>query len=159
MTDPRSAVQQQIFAFHPLLEIWQMTVSERCAMLALLEALRPACAIEIGTAQGGSLAVLSHFAGRVYSIDPNASCREQLSGRFPNVEFLTGYSQDLLPGLIDSLQSHVQPLEFVLIDGDHRREAVSHDIEMVLRYQPRRPLTIVMHDSFHPECRAFFPEQ
>ena len=38
---------------------WLMCYGERSAMVGILQSLRPQCAIEIGTACGGSLAVLS----------------------------------------------------------------------------------------------------
>ena len=41
---------------------------------------------------------------RVYSIDIDPDVPKRLASKFPNVEFLTGRSDDLLPPLIDRLQ-------------------------------------------------------
>jgi len=48
---------------------WQMESFERTGLIAVVGALRPAVAIEIGTHTGGSLAVLSRFSERVFSLD------------------------------------------------------------------------------------------
>jgi hypothetical protein len=45
-------------------------------------------------------------------------------------------------------------LSFALVDGDHSTDGVRKDIDNLLRFRPRTPLYIVMHDSFMPECRA-----
>jgi hypothetical protein len=42
----------------------------------------------------------------------------------------------------------------VLIDGDHSREGVRKDVNAVLAYTPRRPVYVVLHDSFNPDVRA-----
>jgi hypothetical protein len=146
-------VEEQAFGFHPFLHGWQMPYAERFAMLGLLSTIRPALALEIGTADGGSLAVLARHSQRVISIDPDPTCAERLGPALPNVAFVSGYSQDVLPSVLGQVDQQSDALGFVLIDGDHRREAVRRDIELVLAYQPRAPLWIVLHDSFNPGCR------
>ncbi len=141
----------------PLSE-WQMMRAERLALVALLDRLRPACSIEIGTFMGGSLAVLAHFSEKVYSLDVDPTCRERLGPRHPNVEFVTGRSQDTLPPLLERLESADAAVGFILIDGDHSREAVRRDIENVLRYRPSQQLYLLMHDSFNPKCRRGITE-
>ncbi len=122
-------------------------------LISLLEALRPEYAIEIGTAQGGSLAALARFAKRVYTLDIDPTCRQRLEPHFPQVEFVTGHSRQTLPLLLQRLQTAQCPLSFILIDGDHSRQGVRQDIENILKYRPLRPLLVVLHDSFNPECR------
>ena len=76
-----------------------------------------------------------------------------------NVEFVTGPSAQTLPALIERLQESGEPVEFVLIDADHTAAGVRGDVESVLRYRPtKRPLYVVMHDSFNPECRRGMKE-
>jgi hypothetical protein len=41
--------------FSRYLPHWHMVTAERCALITLLDAIKPECAIEIGTAQGGQL--------------------------------------------------------------------------------------------------------
>ena len=74
------------------------------ALIFLLEHLRPKVAIEIGTEDGGSLQVLSHFCDRVFAIDRDQDVPRRLEGKFSNVEYLIGPSQKILPPLIDRLQ-------------------------------------------------------
>ncbi len=55
---------------------------------------------------------------------------------------------------LQKLQVQGDALGFVLIDGNHSTEYVRADINNVLSYTPIRPLHIVFHDSFNPDCRA-----
>jgi hypothetical protein len=89
----------------------------------------------------------------VYALDIDPSCRTNLKEKFPNVEFIVGRSQETLPPLLKRLQKSNETPGCVLIDGDHKREAVKQDIDSVLQIRPTEPLYIIMHDSFNPECR------
>lgn len=132
---------------------WLMTDAERATLHSLLTTLKPQCAIEVGVYKAGSLAMLSALCQKVYALDIDPACESAYASRFPNVEFITGSSTETLPKLIDRMQISGETLDFVLIDADHSAESISHDINSVLRYQPRSPLYIIMHDSFNPECR------
>lgn len=132
---------------------WYMTDAERSCLIMLQRELRPAVSIEIGTFNGGSLSVLSRFSKQVYTLDIDPTSRERFGERFPNVEFITGRSQETLPPLLSRLMNAHVPIEFVLIDGDHSRSGVRDDIDHLLTYRPVNPLFVVMHDSFNPDCR------
>jgi hypothetical protein len=132
---------------------WWMSPSERVGLMFVLEHLRPKVAIEIGTKNGGSLQALSHFCDRVYSIEIDPDVPHRLQGKFANVEYLIGPSDQMLPPLIDRLQNEGAELSFALVDGDHSAEGVRKDINNLLRFQPSVPFYIVMHDSFNPQCR------
>lgn len=133
---------------------WQMEYYERLALVAVLQNLRPDVAIEVGTHSGGSLAVLSRFSRRVFSLDVNPSSSEYLAGRFPNVEFIVGDSKRELPPILEDLEQTQTGITFVLIDGDHSRAGVLADLDNVLSFVPRFPTVIMAHDSFNPACRA-----
>jgi hypothetical protein len=138
---------------------WQMLDSERSTLLAVLSSLKPACAIEVGVYRAGSLGVLAAHCAKVYALDIDPQCAVRYASRFPNVEFVTGPSAQTLPALIERLQASDQPIDFVLIDADHSALGVRGDIESVLRYRPtKRPLYVIMHDSFNPECRRGMKE-
>jgi len=132
---------------------WHMSPSERVMIMYLIEHLRPRAAIEIGTWFGGSLQVLARHCGRVYSLDIDPEVEERLKGRFENVEYLIGRSEETLPPLIDRLQRENTEVGFVLIDGDHSTDGVRTDIDNILRYKPSTTLYIMMHDSFNPVVR------
>ena len=103
--------------------------------------------------RAGSLAVLSRFCKKVYALDIDPACETSFRGQFANVDFMTGDSTHTLPALLSRLQAERAPLGFILIDADHSRDGVWRDIESILRYVPERPLYVLMHDSFNPECR------
>jgi hypothetical protein len=132
---------------------WWMTPAERIGLIFLLEHLKPKVAIEIGTMHGGSLQVLSRFCDYVYSIDTDPGVVRRLEGKFTNVEYLTGRSDEVLPPLISRLNQEHAQLSFALVDGDHSTDGVRKDIDNLLRFRPTTPFYIVMHDSFNPQCR------
>lgn len=134
-------------------DMWIMTDAERSALSTLLSNLRPECALEIGTYKAGSLGILSKYSNRVYTIDIDPSFQSEYAEMFPNVDFIVGNSQDVLPGLLETIQRNGEPLSFVLIDGNHSEAGVRNDIESILKFSPSQPLFIIMHDSFNPECR------
>ncbi|MDD4254486.1 MAG: glycosyltransferase [Methanofollis sp.] len=135
-----------------LCEHWQMNHSERLALTALLSRHKPRCSIEVGTYMGGSLSLISQYSHTVFSIDIDPTIPERF-GKFKNVGFFTGPSQIVLPLLLKELDREQIPVDFLLIDGDHSAEGIKQDIESVLSYVPKKPLFVVMHDSFNPECR------
>lgn len=132
---------------------WLMTDAERSAVHSMLATLKPQVAIEVGVYRAGSLAILAAQCQKVYALDIDLFCEATYASRFPNVEFITGPSQNTLPKLIDRIQNSGEPLGFVLIDANHSEEGVRSDLDNVLRYRPQRPLYIIMHDSFNPGCR------
>jgi glycosyltransferase involved in cell wall biosynthesis len=137
---------------HCLCDNWQMHDSERMGLMALLARHKPVCSIEIGTYGGGSLSLIAQYSNFVFSIDID----ESIPGRFqfPNVSFLTGPSTLVLPQLFAELDRAGIAVDFVLIDGDHSAEGVKGDIACLLQYVPKRPLFVVLHDSFNPGCRS-----
>jgi hypothetical protein len=149
----RSTPNDPTFLFDELSLHWQMTRWEKYAFRSLLEAARPRIAVEIGTYQGGSLQLIAQHAEKVYSVDIDPAIKERLGTRFPNVEFRSGDSTEVVPAVLQAIQERGEELGFVLIDGDHSTEGVRRDINAVLRYVPIRPVYVVFHDSFHPPCR------
>jgi glycosyltransferase involved in cell wall biosynthesis len=135
-----------------LCDNWQMNDSERLALTALLSRLRPRCSIEVGTFEGGSLSLISQYSEMVFSIDIDPRVSEKFS-RFRNVSFLTGPSAEILPLLLKELDAAGVPVEFILLDGDHSAEGIKADLNAVLSYAPQKPLVVMMHGSFNPECR------
>lgn len=133
---------------------WLMSHAERLALLRVLEVARPAAALEVGTAWGGSLQHIRQFAQKAHSIDIAPSVRERLEPLMPNVEFLTGASRDLIDTVLARCTERRTPLGFALIDGDHSYAGVNGDLRALLAVRPSCPLWVLMHDSINPACRA-----
>jgi hypothetical protein len=110
-------------------------------------------AIEIGSRYGGSMQVLSRFANRVISVDIDPTCKDRLSPKYPNAEFVTGNSRQTFPPLMKRLEREGAEVGFILIDGDHTAAGVKADIAGLLPYRPSCPLFVLMHDSFNPDVR------
>jgi hypothetical protein len=132
---------------------WQMNPAEQAMMIYLLERIRPKVAIEIGTRFGGSLQVIAQYAERVYSLDIDPEVTRRLQGRFPNVEYLIGPSDQTLPALVERLQREQEEVGFVLVDGDHTARGVCQDINHLLRMKPLVPIHILMHDTMNAVVR------
>jgi hypothetical protein len=138
--------------------VWLMSHAERSALLQVLRQAQPAGAIEVGTADGGSLEQIRQYARLTVSIDILPEVKTRFAPMMPNVEFLTGDSKELIGVAMQRCEQNSQPLGFVLIDGDHRYAGVQGDIHALLRCQPTRPLWVLMHDSSNPECRRGIAE-
>ena len=132
---------------------WQMSRAEKYCLLGLMKELTPDVAIEIGTYKGGSLQVISAYSKSVYSIDISDSPGKFLSPKFTNVEFVVGDSANCLEEIFKKIDQEERSLDFILVDGDHTRKGVYRDLDTIFSYPHKRPITILMHDSFNPECR------
>lgn len=140
------------FITDPMLD-WQMSRSEKYCLINLLATLSPEISIEIGTYKGGSLQVISKYSQKVYSIDISPAPKNFLENKFKNVAFLIGDSSVLLTDIFKEIDKEDKKLGFVLIDGDHTKKGVSKDLNTILSYPHKHPFTIIMHDSFNPQCR------
>jgi predicted O-methyltransferase YrrM len=131
---------------------WEMVNAEKIALLNLLSETRPEISIEIGTKKGGSLQLISALSSEVYSLDIDSEVLE-LQPVFPDVKFIVGDSKETLPALLNKLSEAGRQPDFILIDGDHSLEGVKSDLQSILNHLVVKPLTVIMHDSFNPECR------
>ena len=135
-----------------LCDNWQMMESERIALTGVLARVRPRGALEVGVYYGGSLSLTAQYSERILAIDVDAAVRERFS-KPDNVELLIGDSQEMIPRALARFDELKLPLEYVLIDADHSAEGVRRDLNLVLRYRPRKPMVILAHDSGNAECR------
>lgn len=133
---------------------WQMTFGERAALEGILAQLRPATAIEIGTAEGGSLQRIAHHSDRVHSLDLVAPQPE--AAALANVTFHTGDSHLHLPELLRRLAADGINVEFVLVDGDHSADGAERDLRDLLASDAIRRTVIVLHDTLNDTVREGF---
>jgi hypothetical protein len=129
---------------------WQMALGERAALEGVLTWLRPGLAVELGTAEGGSLQAIAAHSEEVHTFDLEPRPRD----RFENVTFHRGDNHVLLPRLLAELTSKHRNVDFVLIDGDHSTEGVKRDILDLLASDAIRRTVILLHDSMNEGVRA-----
>lgn len=97
---------------------WQMRFGERFALEGVLATLKPRLAIEIGTAQGGSLRRIASHCQEVHSFDILPDI-DGLEDELPNVRTHVGDSAVLVPQFLAGLEHEGREVDFVLVDGDH----------------------------------------
>jgi hypothetical protein len=133
-----------------------MSFGERAALEGVLVQLRPRLAIEIGTAEGGSLARIAAHSDEVHSFDlvPPAEAARNLEG----VTLHTGDNHELLPQLLEELAEAGRNVDFVLVDGDHSTEGVRRDVEDLLDSPAIGHTLILMHDTMNEVVRAGLEE-
>ena len=127
-----------------------MVLGEQAALEGLLSRLRPRLAIEIGTAEGGSLRCLARHCEEVHSFDLEHG--EELE-ELPGVELHSGDSHVLLPAALAKLEREGRNVDFVLVDGDHTAEGVRRDMEDLLASGALRSTVILAHDAGNDEVR------
>lgn len=131
---------------------WQMSFGERAAFEGVLAQLRPALAVEIGTAEGGSVERIAAYSAEVHSIDVT---HEAVTRPLPShVRLHTGSSHDLLPPLLEAFVAEGRQVEFALVDGDHSYEGVREDVMSLLDSPALSRSVILVHDTMNAEIRA-----
>jgi hypothetical protein len=131
---------------------WQMSFGERAALEGILSQLKPTLAVEIGTAEGGSLERIAAHSAEVHSIDvTHDPVRRMLP---PHAVFHTGSSADLLAPLLASFVTERRQVDFALVDGDHSYEGVRGDLVSLLDSPSTARSAILVHDTMNAEIRA-----
>ncbi len=129
-----------------------MSPSERAAIKGVLADLRPELAIEIGTAEGGSLRRIAAQARLVHAFDRDPPDPELLT--LANVSFHVGDSHELLPRVLGQLTEQEVNVDFVLVDGDHSAEGARRDVEDLLSSPAISRTLVFVHDTANPDVRA-----
>lgn len=130
---------------------WQMSFGERAALEGLLAQCRPRLAIEIGTAEGGSLERVAAYSEEVHSFDlarPTGT-----PGELANVSFHEGDSHVVLPEFLAELAAAGRNVDFVLVDGDHSSDGVRSDLMDLLGSPAVGRALIVVHDTMNEVVR------
>jgi 2-polyprenyl-3-methyl-5-hydroxy-6-metoxy-1,4-benzoquinol methylase len=130
---------------------WQMSYGERAALEGILAQQRPRLAVEIGTANGGSLARIASYSEEVHSFDlvPPANPLPHLD----NITYHTGDSHVLLAKVLDDFARGGRCIDFVLVDGDHSADGVRRDIRDLLSSDAVADTVIVLHDTLNEIVR------
>jgi Methyltransferase domain len=133
---------------------WQMAAGERAAIEGVLSQLKPSLAIELGTAQGGSLRCIAAHSAEVHSFDFDP----QVSDVPQHVTLHRGDSHDLLPRLLRRLEQEGRGVDFALVDGDHSAAGVRRDLHDLLSSSAVQQTVILLHDTGNEEVRAGLAE-
>lgn len=131
---------------------WQMTIGERAGLEGVLAQLRPQLAIEIGTAEGGSLTRVAAYSDEVHSfdlVDPQLPVAQ-----LDHVHLHIGDGHVLLPEFLAQLAAEGRNVDFVLVDGDHSAEGVRRDIVDLLESDAIGETVILLHDTINEVVRA-----
>lgn len=128
-----------------------MMLGERAALEGLLVSMAPALAIEIGTAQGGSLDRIAAHSAEVHSFDLVAPARD--TSAYPHVTFHTGDSHELLPAFLADLAEQGRRVDFVLVDGDHTTQGARRDLEDLLASPSATDAVLLVHDTMNEFVR------
>ena len=145
---PGSVESLAIFAATP----WQMSFGERATLEGVLSQIEPTLALEIGTAEGGSLLRVAAHSAEVHSFDLVPPPPEIAA--LPNVSFHTGDSHALLPTFLAKMAAADRNVEFVLLDGDHGAEGVRRDLTDLLASDAVRHTVVLLHDTMNAEVRS-----
>ncbi len=135
---------------------WQMSFGERAVIEGLVAQLKPRLALEIGTAEGGSLGRIAAHSERVISFDLVEPAPETM--KTPNVEFRTGDSHVLLPLELERLEADGESVDFVLVDGDHSADGARRDMEDILASNAVGRAVLLAHDTLNQEVRRGLEE-
>ena len=123
----------------------QMSYGERAALHGLVSQMQPALAIEVGTAEGGSLESLAPLCDEFHSFDLVRPKIELAS--HPNVVLHTGNSHELLPRQLAAFAARGRRVDFALVDGDHTAAGVRADVEALLSSDAVAQALILIHDA------------
>lgn len=137
-----------------------LTMPERFLLYSLVYGLRPASAVEIGTAQGGAAMIICTAmdavgSGRLICIDPAPQVAPDHLARISHrVSLISTASPEAVIQAHESLGS---PFDFVFVDGDHTYSGVLRDIEAVSRFL-REGSYVLFHDVHYFEVQDAIDE-
>ncbi|MBI4552047.1 MAG: class I SAM-dependent methyltransferase [Candidatus Latescibacteria bacterium] len=128
----------------------EMSLDERLLLFALIRGHRPERALEIGTRQGGSAAIITcamedNGAGRLIGVDPNPDITVNprvFHGRFHLI------ARPSPEAVAEAREAAGGPFDFVLIDGVHVYDQVTKDIEGCLPHLTDGAY-LLLHDAFN----------
>jgi len=133
----------------------QMLLSERTLLYALVYGLRPAVALEIGTAQGGSAMIIcaamdASGCGRLVCVDQAIKIvPDNLTRVAHRISLLEGLSFETIPRAYELVKTQ---FDFAFVDGDHSYEGVLKDIEAVSQFL-REGSYVLFHDAHYFEVK------
>jgi hypothetical protein len=152
-TDQQRALRDlPAFAQQP----WQMSYGERSTIEGVLAMIKPALAVEIGRAEGGSLRRIAAHSDEVVSFDIVEPAADL--SILTNVRALAGDSHAMLPAELGRMATAGRNIDFVLVDGDHTTAGVRRDMRDLLESDAIQCTVILAHDTLNEEVREGLEE-
>ena len=138
----------------------QMSFGERAALEGVLVQLSPRLAIEIGTAEGGSLKRLAAHCDEVHAFDLSFDLLDRGSDRIASTtsSSMPATATSLLGETLAEFAREGRRVDFALVDGDHSAEGVKRDIEDLLAAEAVADTVILVHDTMNEVVRAGLEE-
>lgn len=133
-------------------QVWQMNYGERAAIEGLLHVVQPRLAIEVGTAEGGSLRTIARYAAEVHSLDLVAPSLPDVLRE--GIHLHPGDSHVELRRLLAGFAEQGRNVDFVLVDGDHSDTGVQRDVEDLLDSPAITETVIITHDTSNELVRS-----
>jgi SAM-dependent methyltransferase len=124
---------------------WMMAPSERLAIVGLLAILRPRRSLELGCAEGRLTEWLSAYSERVVTVDLDPRVHE-VTRHLANVTALCTSTE----AAASRIEAEGTRFDLTVVDADHSADGVRRDLERALRFSD----VILLHDAYHPPCRA-----
>jgi hypothetical protein len=131
---------------------WRMTLGERAVLEGVLSQRKPQLAVEIGTAERGSLRRIAVHAGEVHFFDlitPQAPVDEM-----PNVTLHTGDSRQLMPEMLNRFAEEGRNVDFVFVDGRQSADGVRGNLDDLLSSPAVADTVILIHDTANEQVRS-----
>jgi hypothetical protein len=122
-----------------------MSVGERAGVVGVLACVRPALAVEVGTAEGGSLAQIAAWSDEVHSFDLVAPSLPVAARE--HVHLHTGDSHELLGPFLAEIAEQQRNVDFALVDGDHSADGARADTASLVESDACRDTVILLHDT------------
>lgn len=131
----------------------EMMMAERLLLYSLTLGLKPNLCLEIGTFRGGSAAILcaamdDNGHGRLVCVDPEPRVADST---WQAIAHRTSLYQGASPGVLSTIPELAGGgVDFVLIDGDHSREAVLADVRGSVPFLADQA-NLLFHDCHYRE--------
>ena len=138
----------------------QMRMPERVALYSLIFGIQPRNCLEIGTARGGSSAIICGAMddmgfGKLMCVDPAPAVAPELWSQINHrCSMIVGPSPDALPRAAEESGAS---FDFALIDGNHNYDGVRADIAGVLPYLSDQAY-VLFHDAHYGDVKRAIDE-
>lgn len=113
----------------------------RWLLLQLAEFFKPETYVEIGVKNGYTFIEMLKYVGLGIGVDIDNSVAQRMPTEYSNWKFFHGTSREFADGWEG-------PIDFLFIDGDHKRDSVIDDFENLFKWVTEDRGLIFLHDTY-----------